>query len=208
MSAGFVVNRNRQESGTPMDQALEQVYNKPAKGAGGVIGNTRRKEAVAKWNILRHEKEGYTSNLKSERQNDGLNGETSLHHDYSKRHVLSGLPDVEFIIDYMKKVCNPFSADLDGQPIRNAISGEETVEDFQYVMTSLDQGYELYYHYVDTRFIEKSVGLMEPISRNKQVQKPSDKKKLFDISKETMRTMKYIEYAQARGFELIIHSEI
>ena len=72
VDGGFVVNRNRQGSGTPMDQALEQLYNKPAKGAGGVIGITRRKEAVALWNILRHEKEAYTSNLRSEGQVDGL----------------------------------------------------------------------------------------------------------------------------------------
>ena len=34
-----------------MDQALEQAYN------GGVIGYTRKKEAVAQWNLLHHEKE-------------------------------------------------------------------------------------------------------------------------------------------------------
>ena len=39
----------------PMDQALEMAYNKPAKGPGWVIGFTRQKEAVAKWNIIKHE---------------------------------------------------------------------------------------------------------------------------------------------------------
>ena len=38
-----ILKMGRQGSGTPMDQALEQVYNKPAKGAGGVIGITRRR---------------------------------------------------------------------------------------------------------------------------------------------------------------------
>jgi len=41
LNGGFVVNRQRQGSGTPMDQALEQDYNKLAKGAEGVIGITR-----------------------------------------------------------------------------------------------------------------------------------------------------------------------
>ena len=47
INGGFVVHRTRLGSGTPMDQALEQIYNKPAKGASGIIGITRRKEAVA-----------------------------------------------------------------------------------------------------------------------------------------------------------------
>ena len=34
-------------STVPMDQALEKEYNKPAKGQGGIIGFSRRKEAVA-----------------------------------------------------------------------------------------------------------------------------------------------------------------
>ena len=54
---GFVVKHTvRHGSGVPMDQALEKEYNKPAKGPGGIIGITRRKEAVCKWNIIKHEK--------------------------------------------------------------------------------------------------------------------------------------------------------
>ena len=53
----FVVHHTkRKSSGMPIDQALEKEYNKPAKGPGGVIGITRKKESVAKWNLLKHEK--------------------------------------------------------------------------------------------------------------------------------------------------------
>ena len=44
----------------PIDQALEKAYNKPAKDPGGIIGFTRKKESVAKWNLIRHEKSGFT----------------------------------------------------------------------------------------------------------------------------------------------------
>ena len=51
---GFVVTQSlRRGSGIPMDQALEKQYNKPAKGQSGIIGMTRRKEAVCKWNIIK-----------------------------------------------------------------------------------------------------------------------------------------------------------
>lgn len=39
-----------------MDQALEQNYSKPAKGQGGIIGVTRRKEAVLLHDLIKHEK--------------------------------------------------------------------------------------------------------------------------------------------------------
>ena len=42
----FVVHHTKRKgSGVPIDQALEKEYNKPAKGAGGVIGFTREKES-------------------------------------------------------------------------------------------------------------------------------------------------------------------
>ena len=50
----------RKGNGVPIDQALEKAYNKPAKGRRGVIGFSRRKESVTKWNLLKHEKSKYT----------------------------------------------------------------------------------------------------------------------------------------------------
>ena len=47
-----------------MDQALEKEYNKPAKGQGGIIGISRRKEAVAQWNIIKHEKSKFTKHFR------------------------------------------------------------------------------------------------------------------------------------------------
>ena len=43
-------------SGASLDQAFEEEYNKSAKGPSGIIGYTRRKESVLKWNIIHHEK--------------------------------------------------------------------------------------------------------------------------------------------------------
>ena len=72
--------------------------------------------------------------------------------------------------------------------MRNIVSGEESAEEFEFCMTSLDQGYELYNDYVDKRLIEKSVKLLETISRNKTNPKSTEKKHAID--KETNRTMK------------------
>ena len=53
----FVVNLSmRAGNSIAMDQALEKSYNKPVKGHGGIIGFTRRKEAVIQYDIIKHEK--------------------------------------------------------------------------------------------------------------------------------------------------------
>ena len=80
----FVVRHTtRRCSADPMDQALEKTYNKPAKCQSGIIGISRRKNAVCKWSIIKHEKAKYTEFL------EGLcllneDGEYSLHHEYSQ----------------------------------------------------------------------------------------------------------------------------
>ena len=102
-----VGDRQKQGSGTPMDKALEQVYNKPAKGPKS--------------------------------QENVLNGENSLHHEFNKTNALSGLKDVGLIMDYIKRVCNPISNELNGERVRNNATGKENVEEFEFSMRSLDQ---------------------------------------------------------------------
>ena len=43
-------------SAVRMDQTLEMVYNKLAKGQGGITGFTRRREVVLQFNLIRYEK--------------------------------------------------------------------------------------------------------------------------------------------------------
>ena len=50
-------------SGFPMDQALEKEYSNPAKGQGGIIGISRRKQSVCKWNTVKYEKAKYKNFL-------------------------------------------------------------------------------------------------------------------------------------------------
>ena len=58
---GFVVQHGeRNFSSIGMDQGLEMCYNKPAKGQGGIIGMTRRKEAVALHDITKHDTHSLT----------------------------------------------------------------------------------------------------------------------------------------------------
>ena len=58
-----VKHAKRSAISLPFDQALEMVYNKPKKGRSGLIGITKKKEPVLKWNILKNMKMKYTNFL-------------------------------------------------------------------------------------------------------------------------------------------------
>ena len=90
-----------------MDQALEKAYNKLAKSQAGIIGISRRKDAVCKWNIIKHEEAKYTEFL------EGLcllneDGEYSLHHEHSQTTTEVDEQCVSQIVVFLLKRGNPF----------------------------------------------------------------------------------------------------
>ena len=79
---GWVMYHTRQCS--RIDMALEKCYNKPAKVAGGIIGMNRQKEAVALWNLLKHEKDIHVTQLLEWcNLGDKDDSELSLHHEFN-----------------------------------------------------------------------------------------------------------------------------
>ena len=104
IEGGFVgrkaINNN---SGVPLDQALEQCYNKPA---GGIIGCTRRKDAVAIWNLIKQDKDQYACELERQHNNHSNDSEYSLHHEFNKSSSLERSKDVSAIVSYINKVSN------------------------------------------------------------------------------------------------------
>ena len=62
------MNTIKKGSGVPFDQPLEQCYNRPAKVSGGIIGVTRKKDAVALWGIIKYKKDQYVD-LKKKNDN-------------------------------------------------------------------------------------------------------------------------------------------
>ena len=79
----FVVNFKKTCVSTVlMHPAFEKAYNKPAKVQGGTIGFTRRKQAVAQFNLIGHEKERISSFLQSI-YHLTIQDEYTLHHEFS-----------------------------------------------------------------------------------------------------------------------------
>ena len=102
----------------PFDQALEQCYNRPAKVSGGIIGVTRKKEAVALWGIIKHKKDQYADLLKMK---DDVQEELSLHHDFNLSTASTIVKMVQDIKEYLLKVCSPLQDQVE---LKNILTGE------------------------------------------------------------------------------------
>ena len=96
VKGNFVVNfTSRKGSFVPIDQALEKSYNKTAKGKSGIIGLTRRKEAVAQHDIIHHEKIQIV-NFLLELCEIYYESEYDLHHEFSSAVKRRGICKKDF----------------------------------------------------------------------------------------------------------------
>ena len=97
----FVVHHSlRRGSGVPMDQTFEKEYNK--KGPGDILGVTRQKESVAKWNMIKHKKRKFLDDLCDYEKLD----EYSLHHEFSDETTKKNEEDIELIKNFIEARCD------------------------------------------------------------------------------------------------------
>lgn len=205
-NGGFVVNTTKQGSGVPFDQALEQHYNRPAKVSGGIIGVTRKKDAVALWAIIKHKKDQYVDYLKVK---DEDQGELSLHHDFNPHAVTSIVTMVGELKEYLLKVCNPLK---DQAKLKNVITGEVVTDvDVSKLVSCMKEGDTAYTKFVDDRMKNRSLSIHSTINRIKYtcLKKTSSTVEVkADVKGETIKALMFIEYGCHRGFtmdELLQH---
>ena len=149
-----------------MDQALESKYNKPARGASGIIGIARRKAAVGKWNLIKYEKSNYTNLL---RQMSGINNEDqySLHHDFSKQRTETDLHCIKKLVAYVNERGNSF----DGKEIliKNLVTGATFNEKpSSFILNCFSEGKKMYDKFGKERLEIKSTKLFDTIPKSKK----------------------------------------
>ncbi len=205
INGGFVVNTTKKGSGVPFDQALEQCYNRPAKVSGGIIGVTRKKDAVALWGIIKHKKDLYVDLLK--KKND-VQGELSLHHAFNSSTATTIIGMVRDIEQYLLKVCSPLQ---DQAVLKNILTGEiVTNVKIDKLICCLKEGSDACAKFINDRLRIKSSSIHSTISKIK-FRPPKITLNLnskADIKSETIKALMYIEYGCHRGFtveELLQH---
>ena len=87
---------------------LEQTINRSLKTSGAIIGNTKRKEFVARWNIIHHELMSVNHTFC---KIDGVtfaNTELIVNHMFTRKQTQEGEAKVDKMISYVIRYDNPF----------------------------------------------------------------------------------------------------
>jgi hypothetical protein len=189
-----VQQTNRSFSSVALDQALEQCYNKPAKSTGGIIGMTRRKEAVAKHDLIKHEKCGISN---FHRMVCGFNEDTEyeIHHEFSSSLTSQQKSDINKMIRFVKDHKNPFKIDNQHKSLSNIITGKEVTKDETSIKkNSLKEGETAYQTFVKERFDEKTKQLLDPIRKIGLNRSSKNAEKLVDPQKEINTALRFELY--------------
>ena len=185
-----------------IDQALEKAYNKPAKSSSGIIGFTRRKEAVCKWNLIKHEKAKYKNFLYDVCNLDD-NDEYSLHHEFSGRITKA---DTTSVAALMKNICqrgNPFDLSNPRGVMNIATGAVLTEEDEKFYLNHATLAKSAREEFYQTRLRDKSKSLFDNIPKTrKPTGKGNSAGKSYDLNKETVQFLRYIDYGRLRGFDM------
>ena len=188
----------RQGSAVGFDMALEKCCNKPAKVAGGIIGMTRQKEAVALWNLLKHEKDLHVAQL-LEWCNLGDKDDSEL-------SLQIGHERAKALLDYINSINNPFSTGIRLHNISTRTDIPQEVVGG--LLECLEIGENSYQEFVGTRFQNKEKHLHDTIPTNRNtvfVKHPSTSSTLKKsmAKKDAAESIRYIDYARERGYSML-----
>lgn len=201
LRGGFVVQIGEKNfSSVGMDQGLEMCYNKPAKGQGGIIGMTRRKEAVALQDIIKHDT--YSVNMLHRRM-CGIteNDEYVLHHEFSDIITQKDNQCILKMVNFITDRYNPFVL-TDQDQVINFATGKHLPESkVDFNLKCIAEGEKEYNNFRDQVFKQKSKQLLHPLSKKKFMKGKTDIRSV-DVAKETSTAQRIIEIGRERGYSI------
>ena len=163
LKGDFVVRHTlRNGSAVTIDQALEKEYNKPATSQAGIIGFTRRKEVVCKWNIIKHEKAKYRKLLRDVcliKEDD----EYELHQEFSGTLTEKSEEYVSLVAEYIQQHGNPFDISKPRGLINLTNRSKIEKADANFRLKCLSLGKIEYNEFYATPFEKKSLKFFDTI---------------------------------------------
>ena len=194
------------------DIGLERAYNKPAKIAGGIIGMTAKKESVAQWNIVKHEKDLHVANLLDWCGfHDDKDSELDLHHEFNPNSARRNNDRVNKLLNYVNLIGNPFSFD---SKLRNICSGSSVAGNVvEGILKCLDVGEASYQDYRQARLVTRDKMLHDtiPSNRNEITPKPLQQMltaentlqtKVIKSKRDIADALRFIDYARERSYDM------
>ena len=202
---GFVMYMStKQGSAIAFDMGLEKGYNKPAQTVHGIIGYTRRSEALALWNVLKHEKDAYVRNLKEMCHLTDHDDEFSLHHEFNQKSARRSHERVCLLKKYyILTIRKPFNQN---KQFCNLVTKVEIHQSTTgKLLDCMSIGDDGYVNYVQSRLVDKDTPLQAPIPANRSYfegvsEPPKKKAKVLDNDNTTEALVRYIDYTKERGY--------
>ena len=130
----------------------------------GIIGFTRRKDAVAQWNLIKHEKSQFTKYLR-ELNCLSDSDETSLHHAFSQSITEGDEKCVEKITAYVEERQNSFDISKVDKVMYIATGKEIEKDTVAHLLHFTVKGEEAYQEDKSSRLEKKNKGLFYPIQK-------------------------------------------
>jgi hypothetical protein len=165
-NGGFVVKRVPGKfRSVGMDMALEQTINRSQKDAGGIIGNTKQKSFVAKWELVYHELLSI-SNLQRELAGTCSRVGDILNHELNDAATVSTERNVQALLSIISKRGNPFSTERHDGRLQNIMTKVVVVDEVrQDILNVMNIGSDAYEKLRTDRFIKKMAKLSDTIHR-------------------------------------------
>ena len=147
------------------------------------------------------EKELFVSFLES---NSNRASEYTIHHEFSEHSARESAKDVHAISEYIEKVGNTLTESFIEKPFQNLVTGESNDVMYHHNISCIVKGTSLFENFRKDRLQTRDVLLFDRLKRcgpSKTVTHKVDHK-VYDIEKETLLAMRYVEYAYCRDFPL------
>ena len=167
------------------------------------------KEAVALWNITKHENNLHLSNLMEWcHMDEERESELDLHHDFSPTATRISNERVRVLTNYINMIKRPFNC---GCKLHNVCSDDIIPQNvIDGILKCLEVGESSYEVFKKYRLLEKSVKLHDTIDSNKKIVllKPLATNptailhpKAVKLEKDVADALRYIDYARERNYD-------
>ena len=193
------------------DMALEQTINRSQKSPAGIIGSSRRKNYVAKWEITYHEVLAIT-NLHRQVSGSGPNTyELDVNQSFAASKTLSEERNIEAIIRLIERNENPFLLPAEEGRLRNIMTNEVATDDIRKQLLNAESiGKTAYEIFRKERFSTKEVRISATIHRTNlktfaslhQPSKFSGKYQQKSAHREDAHLYRMLDVAKERGHSM------
>ena len=191
------------------DMCLEQTINRSQKSASGIIGSTKQKQFVARWEMIYHEMLSVVNLFRNVSGVGTLNTELHLKSEFRApvTKALNGM--VNDMITYIKENENPATSSPN-QKLHNILTQEVATEDIKNDLLQFQHNSVVLYETFRTeRFITKHRSLFDTIHRNnlKTFKTLRSKEKTPEVKaknekKQLAQAQKTFDISRVRGYDV------